>query len=126
MDTSVSNHSELKRRLISLRAEEQKYKALIINDVKEIYGIVQNPAPVIMRTVKVLASDKDFRVDLLTVGLNFAANYLTNKTVGPISNIYTLVKGLLAKNAGKTGNNKSSNIVNLLSKIISGNKTSKN
>lgn len=75
----IKNRQQLLNHLALLEEREKFYRVRVERDVAELLMFVKDPASTIKRTVKSLAGDKDFRGDLLNVGLNYAMEFITGK-----------------------------------------------
>jgi hypothetical protein len=76
---AIKNRQQLQAHLQLLEEKEKFYRARLVSDATEIVSFVQDPAAAIKRTVKSLASDGDFRGDLLNIGANYLVGYLGEK-----------------------------------------------
>jgi len=75
----MENRKNLEVKLTSLRGKLQDQEDLINREISQIYNNLKNPAPYIKSTVKELASDTDFRKDLLKIGLSSLIKYFANR-----------------------------------------------
>ena len=78
----ISDYHMLTLRLKELAAEREVYENRISSNLKELSEIVQNPAPIIKRTVKELAEDSAVQADLLKLGINTAVNFIVERFSG--------------------------------------------
>jgi hypothetical protein len=81
----ISGTQALTQRLKELKDEKERYEVRLSNDVKDVYALIQNPAPIIKRAVRDLAQDRSVQADLITVGINTAANFLVDKLSGKVA-----------------------------------------
>jgi hypothetical protein len=113
----ITSHAQLRERIAALQAQRDNYKNLVVNDVKEVYGIVKDPVPMIKRTVRDLAADKSFRFDLLKIGLSFAGNYLSRKGAAGIGR--SAIASILIEKALGTGtSSEGGNLAGLIARFF--------
>jgi hypothetical protein len=77
--TPIKNHSQLQERLQLLFEKELFYRKRVLSDAGEIIEIIRDPAPLIKKTVKDLASDSKFRTDLFTIAIEYLFRFLAEK-----------------------------------------------
>jgi len=93
----IYDQRSLEEQLRLLQMKRDLHEAAIKSDLKEIYNRIQHPVPFIKQSVSELAADKDFRVNLLQIGLNYASDYLVNKLAKPTAGKENLLSVLLNK-----------------------------
>jgi len=115
----IKNQTQLIERIRFLEAKKEIHEQLIVEHASAIYEVVSDPVPLLKETVHTLAGDKDFKGDLLKVGVNLAAAYVGNKFSagsGAKSNIIGMVIDALSS---EKGNVLFSKVKNWISEFIS-------
>ena len=121
MDISrISNSKELNSHLAYLVSAREAREAKIIDDAKSIIDALMHPAAVIKESARDLAGDKDFKTDLLKIGVNLASNYFTRKITTTAVNSF--ISTVLGRFSNKKDGGNSFGILNLISRIVPGKK----
>jgi hypothetical protein len=118
-EKAIWNQVMLREEILALKNEQKKCEILIGKQSSEIYEVARNPSPYIKRVAKELVSDKDFRVDLLKLGLNFASTYLSGKLTNPTFTKSPILSVLLKFLGNKQETNKYADILETISKLFS-------
>jgi hypothetical protein len=116
--TKITSYDQLHQHIAELVSEREKTETLIVNEVMEIYNLVQNPGILIKRTVSDLASDKNFRTDILKIGVSLTSNIISGRMSGTASGIGSIVSFLLKKVSGDEGKFNLANLGGFISKLI--------
>ncbi|WP_317897690.1 hypothetical protein [Aurantibacillus circumpalustris] len=72
----INNHTELIEEIRALEKSKREYENQLHAEAKQILELVSDPTPFIKELVHEFSRDKDFRKDLLKIGLSAGANYL--------------------------------------------------
>jgi len=83
MRNQTDTYTELQNRIKSLKENRARKETLILKDLSKVYAITQSPASYIKQVTGALANDKDFRLNLLKIGLTLGTNYLAKFLAGP-------------------------------------------
>jgi hypothetical protein len=89
MSNKIKNSQQLQQRLRELNTKRELLEASIIRNSEETYAVFTHPGPIIKRTIRELAFDREFRSDLWQVVLSSVASYAGKKFAGS-----SFVKGL--------------------------------
>ncbi|MES2679469.1 MAG: hypothetical protein V4635_06265 [Bacteroidota bacterium] len=76
MKNQYFNYEDLEQRIGSLKENCEKQEAQILNHVSELYAITKDPVHYISEVACNLAEKKDFKTNLLKIGLNLGTDYL--------------------------------------------------
>ncbi|WP_317896755.1 hypothetical protein [Aurantibacillus circumpalustris] len=113
---TISNHIELKDRISYLISERKKCEEKLLINLKDTVDTVIHPTTIIKQSAHDLAASKDFRADVLKIGINLASSYL----IGKLAN--TLVGSVLKKITNKNSNEKSKGLLGFIGNLVSGKK----
>jgi hypothetical protein len=117
MENQTDNYSQLKERIRSLKENRKRIEAHILHDLSMVYAITQAPAPYIKQVTRDLAADKDFRTNLLKIGLNLGTNYLYKMVSRPKNGAALL--SVLSERLGLKGETtKSGSLADLLRQLL--------
>lgn len=72
----VNNHTELKEEIRVLENSKREYENQLRAEAKQILELVSDPTPFVKELVHEFARDKDFRKDMLRIGLSAGTSYL--------------------------------------------------
>lgn len=102
MNKPLSNHTELKERIRALEDSVKSSEEFLVNEGKKALAILAEPGPFIKNLTQELARDKDFRKDLLRIGLSAGVNYLGKMINSPGAG-EALISYILKKTNGHGG-----------------------
>jgi hypothetical protein len=115
----ISDYYSLQLRLQALKADRKVIEALIVRDLDQIRGTIDDPAPLIKRALKGLSTDKDFKNDLLKTGINLAYDFIVNrflKGTGQMTVLDLLAEKFSKKNGSPEGESILDNITRMFRK----------
>jgi hypothetical protein len=69
-------YDELQQRIGSLKESCEKHETLILKQVSELHAIAKDPGHYIAEVASDLAGKKDFKANLLKIGLSIGTDYL--------------------------------------------------
>ncbi len=114
---TIANEQQLHNRIRELKSQRTDCEQKITDHVREISAVISNPAPIIKRTVKDLAGDKNFKTELLSLGLSFASRYLGGR-MGAAGAAGSSVLSLLINKFAPGNSDKISGIAGLISRLL--------
>lgn len=76
MSRHLSNHTELREKIQVLEASRKECEDYLSAEGGKVIALVSDPGTFIKELTQELARDKDFRKDLLKIGLSAGTNYL--------------------------------------------------
>jgi hypothetical protein len=95
---NISNHAELKFRIMQLNSLRAEQELDLKNGVKELYHSM-HPISILRNTLAGLASDKQVQFDAAKIGLNFGSDFLIGKLVGSNLNLTKYFSSLILQKA---------------------------
>ena len=102
MSRPLKNHTELKERILALEVAAKAGEEFLMNEGQRALAIAANPGSFIKDLAQELARDKDFRKDLLRIGLSAGINYL-GKVISSPATGDALLSFLLKKSGNQNG-----------------------
>jgi hypothetical protein len=116
---SISNHIELKQRIMQLNFDKYEQEERIKYNLKEIYYSV-SLASIAKNTLHELLKDKQVQRDVTKIGLNLGTDYLIGKVLGRNKSVKAYLSSLvLEKISSSFIKNNVSGIISGISKLIS-------
>ncbi|PBQ30522.1 hypothetical protein CNR22_01640 [Sphingobacteriaceae bacterium] len=76
MTRQINTRKELIEKMRQLEDSQKERERYLVAELRNTVAVVSDPAPYLQELVSELAKDKDFRKDLLRIGLSAATNYL--------------------------------------------------
>jgi|GEM_PF-5565442 len=76
MSRPLSNHTELKEKIQALEDARKECEDYLFTEGKKAIAFVSDPGTLVKGLAQEFARDKDFRKDLLKIGLSAGTNYL--------------------------------------------------
>lgn len=83
---NITNHTELKFRIMQLNSLREEQELELKNGIKELYHSM-HPINIIKKTLSGLVSDKEVRFDATKIGLNIGSDFLIGKLLGSNLNL---------------------------------------
>ena len=114
----ITNNTQLRERITTLRRERANCENKLAEHAREGLDLLTNPAPIIKRTVKDLAGGKNFKTELLSLGLSFASRYLGGRMGAAGAAGSSLLSMLADKFVAAQGENPGG-IAGMLARLIS-------
>ena len=95
---NISNHAELKFRIMQLNSLRAEQELDLKNGVKELY-LSMHPISIIRNTLAGLASDKQVQFDAAKIGLNIGSDFLIGKLIGSNLNLTKYLSSMVLQKA---------------------------
>lgn len=113
----ITNHAELRLRIMQLNAEQYSQEEMIRTNLKEIFFSI-NPVSIIKNSLHELVVDKEVQTDFAKLSLNLVSDFIIGKISGRSikSNIMSVI---LEKVSGMLIKGNSEKIMSGINKLFS-------
>ncbi|HOZ88587.1 MAG TPA: hypothetical protein PL029_12560 [Bacteroidia bacterium] len=124
MTKTLTSHKELKEKILALEDSAKNLEAGLLTEVRNTLKVVSQPGPLIKDLTHELARDKDFRKDLLKIGLSAGANYLGKMISSPATG--EAILSFLLKKPDKQNGSGEGGVLSYIARLLEKLKPNKN